>query len=38
MRVAGVISEMNAIVEKGEDSGKTLNSFIEKVTGKVGRN
>ena len=38
LKVAGVIGEMNAMVKKGEDSGKTLNSFIEEVTGKLGRN
>ncbi|MDD5095739.1 MAG: hypothetical protein PHV74_15405 [Dehalococcoidia bacterium] len=38
MRVAGVIGEMKAMVEKGEDSENTLSSLIEEVTGRVGRN
>ena len=35
LRVAGVIGEMNAIVKKGEESGKSLNSFIEEVRVKL---
>ncbi len=36
LKVAGVIGDMKAMVKKGEDSGKTLNSFIEEVTDKLG--
>ncbi len=38
LRVAGVIGEMNAMVKKGEESGKSLNSFIEEVRSKVEKN
>ena len=35
LRVGGVIEEMNAMVKKGEESGKSLNSFIEEVRVKL---
>lgn len=35
---AETVGEMNALVKKGEDSGKNLNSFIEELTGKAGKN
>ena len=35
LRVAGVIGEMNAMIKKGEASGKSLNSFIEEVRVKL---
>ena len=38
LRVAGVIGEMNDMVKKGEESGKSLNSFIEEVRSKVEKN
>lgn len=37
MRAAGVIGEMNALVKKGEESGKSLDSFIEEVRVKLGK-
>jgi chromosome segregation ATPase len=38
MRVARVIGEMNALVKKGEESGKNLDSFIQEVRLKLERN
>jgi phage shock protein A len=38
VKVAGVVGEMNAMVKKGEESGKSLDIFIEEVRGKLEKN
>jgi chromosome segregation ATPase len=38
MRVAGVVGEMNTMVKKGEESGKSLDTFIEEVKLKLEKN
>ena len=38
LKVAEVIGEMNAMVKKGEEAGKNLDSFVEEVRIKLGKN
>ncbi|MFC1929940.1 hypothetical protein ACFLW6_03665 [Chloroflexota bacterium] len=38
LKVAGVVGDMKAMVKKGEESGRSLNSFIEEATGKLEKN
>jgi chromosome segregation ATPase len=38
LKVAGVIGEMNAMIKKGEESGRSLDSFIEEARVKLEKN